>query len=87
MLTFVVGLLFGLAIKKGALAFVLAIIGFLIASYVGLTFIPKISIGYEINKATLLVSGYIKDFQLGALTITLSIAVFLLGIAIGLWKG
>ena len=86
-LTFVVGLLFGLAVKKGAMAFLLAIIGFIIAVYVGITFIPKISLTYEINKFFALASAYLKDFQIGALTVSLTIVLFLIGLAIGLWKG
>ncbi|MGC8561988.1 MAG: hypothetical protein ACP5UZ_01925 [Thermoplasmata archaeon] len=86
-LSFVVGLLFGLSVKKGAMAFLLAIIGFIIAGYVGLTFIPKISLAYEINKFIGLLSAYIKDFHIGALSVSLSIVLFLVGLAIGLWKG
>ena len=43
-LTFVVGLLFGLAIKKGLVAFVLALVGFVIAGYVGLTLYHPINV-------------------------------------------
>lgn len=86
-LTFVVGLLFGLSIKKGALAFLLAIIGFVIAGYVGLTFVPKISLTYEINKFVSLAIAYIKDFQIGTIAVSLTVVLFLIGLAIGLWKG
>jgi hypothetical protein len=86
-LTFVVGLLFGLSIKKGALAFLLAIIGFVIAGYVGLTFVPEVSLTYEINKFVSLAIAYIKDFQIGTLAVSLTVVLFLIGLAIGLWKG
>lgn len=86
-LTFVVGLLFGLAIKKGAVAFVLAIVGFVIASYVGLTFIPKVSIYYEIHKAITIVLEYMNDVKIGSIAVSLTIILFLIGLAIGLWKG
>ncbi len=86
-LTFVAGLLFGLAIKKGAIAFVLTIIGFVIASYVGLTFVPKISLTYELNKFISLASTYLKDVQLGAVGLSMTIILFLIGLAIGIWKG
>ncbi|MDA8054892.1 MAG: hypothetical protein M0Z77_04485 [Thermoplasmatales archaeon] len=86
-LPFVAGLFFGLAIKKGIMAFVFAIIGFLIASYVGLTFIPKISISYEIHKWTLFLSSYISTVKFGSLTLSLTVILFLVGLAIGLWKG
>lgn len=86
-LTFVVGLLFGLAIKKGAVAFILGIIGLLIAGYVGLTFVPKISFSYELSKWTSLAVTYIKDIHVGALALSLTVVLFLIGLAIGLWKG
>ena len=86
-LTFVAGLLFGLAIKKGATAFILAIVGFVIASYVGLTFIPKISLTYELNKFIAVLAAYVKEFQLVAFTMSLTVILFLIGLAIGLWKG
>jgi|GEM_PF-2990575 hypothetical protein len=86
-LTFVAGLLFGLAIKKGAVAFVLALVGFIIAGYVGLTFIPKVSLTYEFHKIIGLLSAYVGEFQFGALALTLSVIIFLAGLAIGIWKG
>lgn len=86
-LSFVVGLLFGLAVKKGLIAFVLALAGFFIASYIGLTFIPKVSILYEINKAIGLLSDYVKNFQIGTIAITLTVIIFAIGVVVGLWKG
>jgi hypothetical protein len=86
-LTFVAGLLFGLAIKKGAIAFLLTIIGFLIASYVGLTFVPKISLSYEINRFISLATTYVKDVQVGAIGLSTTVILFLIGLAIGIWKG
>lgn len=87
-LTFVVGLLFGLAIKKGVLAFVLAIVGFVIASYVGLSFIPKVSVSYEIQKALALGLAYAKDASsFGTVAISLTVIIFLIGLVLGLWKG
>jgi hypothetical protein len=83
----VAGLLFGLAIKKGAVAFVLALVGFIIAGYVGLTFIPKVSLTYEFHKIIGLLSAYVGEFQFGALALTLSVIIFLAGLAIGIWKG
>ncbi len=86
-LTFVAGLLFGLAIKKGLVAFVLALIGFVIAGYVGLTFVPKISLAYEINKFLSLATAYIHEVRLGAIAVSLTVVLFLIGLGIGLWKG
>lgn len=86
-LTFVAGLLFGLAVKKGLTAFVLAIVGFVIAGYVGLTFVPKISFSYELTKFLSLALSYVQTVQFGAVAVSLTVVLFLVGIAIGLWKG
>ena len=86
-LPFVAGLFFGLAIKKGIMAFIFAIIAFLIASYVGLTFIPKISLSYEIHKWSLFVMSYVSTVKFGSLVLSLTVILFLIGLAIGLWKG
>lgn len=86
-LSFVVGLLFGLAVKKGLIAFILALAGFFIASYIGLTFVPKVSILYEINRAISLLSEYVKNFQIGTIALSLTVVLFALGIVVGLWKG
>jgi hypothetical protein len=86
-LTFVVGLLFGLAIKKGAMAFILGIIGLLIAGYVGLSFVPKISVSYELSRWASLAVAYVKDIHVGGIALSLTIVLFLIGLAIGLWKG
>ncbi|MGC8645304.1 MAG: hypothetical protein ACP5UO_03430 [Thermoplasmata archaeon] len=86
-LTFVVGLLFGLAIKKGVVAFVLALIGFLIAGYVGLSFIPKVSVSYELSKAVRILGEYFRQVQLATFSVSLSLVLLLIGLAIGIWKG
>ncbi len=86
-LTFVSGLFIGLAIKKGIMAFVLAIIGFLIGSYVGISFIPKISIAYEIHKWSSYLFTYISTVKVGYFELTLSVIFFIIGLSIGLWKG
>ena len=86
-LTFAAGLFIGLAIKKGIMAFVFAIIGFLIAAYVGIAFIPKVSISYEIHKWSSFFLTYVSTVKFGAIQLTLSVVLFLIGLAIGLWKG
>jgi uncharacterized membrane protein required for colicin V production len=86
-LIFVVGLLFGLAIKKGLIAFVLALVGFLIAGYVGLSFFPTISLRYVITKAVMIFDEYMKQVKFAEFTVSFSIALLLIGLAIGIWKG
>ena len=86
-LTFVAGLFIGLAIKKGIMAFVFAIIGFLIAGYVGVAFVPEVSMSYEIHKWSTFILTYVSTVKFGAIQLTLSVILFLIGLAIGLWKG
>ena len=86
-LTFASGLLIGLGLKKGFTALILGIVGIVIAGYVGIAFIPKISLTYEFHKWSSLFLTYISTVKFGAVQLTLSIILFLIGLAIGLWKG
>ncbi len=86
-LTFVSGLFIGLALKKGILAFLFAIIGLLILGYVGIAFVPKVSITYEIHKWSSYVFSYISNIKFGYFELTLSVIFFIIGLSIGLWKG
>ena len=86
-LTFVSGLLIGLAVKKGLTALILGIVGVVIAGYVGIAFIPKISLTYEFHKWSSFFLTYISTVKFGAVQLTLSVILFLIGLAIGLWKG
>ncbi len=87
LLTFISGLFIGLAVKKGVTAFILAFIGLLIAGYVGLTFVPKVSLAYEVHKWSSFLMSYLSTTKFGALQLGLSLILFLIGLAIGLWKG
>ena len=86
-LTFVSGLLIGLAVKKGLTALILGIVGVVIAGYVGIAFIPRISLTYEFHKWSSFFFTYISTVKFGAVQLTLSVILFLIGLAIGLWKG
>jgi len=82
-LTFADGLLIGVAIKKGIMSFILAIIGAFLAAYIGIS-LPGVSV-------TLLLSRF-SSFALYLLSRAPGVAaglpiLFLLGLAIGLWKG
>lgn len=61
--------------------------GFLIAGYVGITFIPRISITYEIHKWSSFLLSYVSTVRFGVVQLTLSVILFIIGLAIGLWKG
>jgi len=82
-LTFADGLLFGVAIKKGIMSFILFIIGSLIAAYVGIS-LPGISANLLITKLVSFL-GYLVS-KAPSVAVGLPI-LFILGLAIGLWKG
>ncbi len=82
-LTFADGLLFGVAIKKGILSFILFIIGAVIATYVGIS-LPGISVSLLISKLVIFL-GYILS-KAPSFAVGLPV-LFLIGLAIGLWKG
>ena len=86
-LTFAAGLFIGLAVKKGLTALILGIVGIVIAGYVGMAFVPKISLTYEIHKWSSFFLTYVSTVKFGAIQLTLSVVLFLIGLAIGLWKG
>lgn len=91
-LALVDGLLFGLAIKKGVVSFVLLIVAFVVSGYVGLSFIPNVSITSIVSKATSYLitnvqalSTLIPIGNTGA--ISLITVLFVLGLGVGIWKG
>ena len=86
-LTFASGLLIGLAVKKGLTALILGIVGIVIAGYVGMAFVPKVSLTYEFHKWSSFFLTYISTVKFGAVQLTLSVILFLIGLAVGLWKG
>lgn len=77
------GLLFGLAIKKGAVALVLAIVGFAIADFIGLSFLPNFSATQLLNS----VYQYASQYTLGTISFGTSVALFAVGLVIGIVKG
>ena len=86
-LLFVVGLFLDLALKKGAIAFVLAVVAFLIAGYVGVTFLPSMSVQRAISIAMKYANYYVSQVHLGAMVMSLSFIVFVVGFMVGIWKG
>lgn len=91
-LSFIDGLLFGLAIKKGVVSFILLIIAFVVSGYVGLSFIPKISVS---NLLTTVVN-YIQTnlhsitslIPIGSIgSASLIVVLFAIGLGVGIWKG
>lgn len=82
-LTFVDGLLFGLAIKKGVVSFVLLIIAIFIGTYVGIS-LPGVSVSNIISE----ISSQISALASQAPQMFAGVSIFfLIGLAIGIWKG
>ena len=82
-LTFAVGLMLGLAIKKGIVAIVLIIVAYLVASFIGLPYFPVIDYQSLVNSA----SSYITLVHFTEPVITFGFVIFAVGVAIGVWKG
>ena len=83
LLIFVDGLMFGLAIKKAFVSVVLIMVSLVIAYFLGLTFVPNISISTVVQN----VMKYASSVHFGNLIISFSIVVFIVGLGIGLWRG
>ena len=82
-LGFVDGLLFGLAVKKAVISVVLVIVGLIVASFLGLTFLPNVTSSQFYSA----VSSFFTHLNFGAFTVTFSIVLFAIGFGIGIWKG
>ncbi|MGC8569598.1 MAG: hypothetical protein ACP5LW_06315 [Nitrososphaeria archaeon] len=82
-LVFVDGLIFGVAIKKGVISFVLFLIGLFIASYIGLS-LPYVNAQLLISRA---ISFITYVMHRSSYTLTGLPILFLIGLALGLWKG
>lgn len=82
-LTFVDGLLFGIAAKKAVVSAILIIVGLLLAGFIGLT-IPFLSVGdIWAHMLNILIS---QARHLGVIVYGLPI-FWIVGFAIGIWKG
>ncbi|MHB8361305.1 MAG: hypothetical protein ACYDAO_01030 [Thermoplasmataceae archaeon] len=91
-LVFVIGLLLGLAIKKGIVALILALVAIFLASYIGFSLATNYSfqdilskIGSHVGLVITKVESLVSIGFAGALSITL--VLFIVGLLIGLWKG
>ncbi len=83
LLGFVDGLLFGLAIKKALVSVVLIVVAFILASFLGLTFIPSLQTSQIYSS----LSAFFSQLNFGAIGVTFSIVLFAIGFGIGIWKG
>ncbi len=82
-LVFIDGLLFGLALKKAFVSVVLIMVALVIAYFLGLTFVPNISLGTIVQQ----VMAYTPSVHFGTLIVSFTIVVFFIGLGLGLWKG
>lgn len=83
LLVFVDGLMFGLAIKKAFVSAILIVVSLIIAYFLGLTFVPNISLSTIVAD----IMKYSSSVHFGNLIITFTIVVFIIGFGIGLWRG
>jgi hypothetical protein len=82
-LIFASGLLFGVAIKKAVMSFILSIVGAIIAAYVGVS-LPGISASALLSRLV----GFLSYLAGHAPVVAAGLPVlFLVGLAIGLWRG
>ncbi len=86
-ITFVIGLLIGISVKKGLMAFILLFIAFLLSAFVGLTFLPTIPPSKFINLASKYFYEIINNVHLGLLAVSISLILFLAGLIVGILKG
>ena len=91
-LALVDGLLFGLAIKKGVMSFILLLIAFVISGYIGLSFVPNIPVASLWNKVVSYITTNAQSLStiipIGNIgSISLIFVLFILGLAVGIWKG
>ncbi|MGC8614001.1 MAG: hypothetical protein ACP5L2_07200 [Conexivisphaera sp.] len=82
-LAFVDGLLFGLAIKKAIVSFIIFVVAVLLGTYIGIS-LPGVSAQALMSRAASLVTRWISS----APAIFSGVSIFfIIGIAIGIWKG
>lgn len=82
-LVFIDGLLFGLALKKAFVSVVLIMVALVIAYFLGLTFVPNISLSTVVHQ----VMSYSSSVHFGSLIVSFTIVIFFIGLGLGLWKG
>lgn len=75
--------MFGLALKKAFVSVILILVALVIAYFLGLTFVPNISLNTVVQNLL----HYSSSVHFGNLIITFSIVVFIIGLGIGLWRG
>ena len=82
-LLFVDGLLFGVAIKKGIVSIVLLVVALGLATYVGLS-VPYLTTSEIVTHMTNIADSLYR--HMGPVVVGFPI-FFLIGLAIGIWKG
>ncbi|AAT42915.1 hypothetical protein [Picrophilus oshimae] len=86
-LVFVDGLLFGMVAKKAIVAIVLLVVALLIASFIDLSFIPKVNFSNIITGLSNYTYNYTSSLHLSSINVTFFLIVFIIGLGIGIWKG
>jgi hypothetical protein len=83
LLTFAVGLFFGLAIKKGLTSIIFIIIGYVVASYIQLPFLPT----FDYKQAISAAYSYSTIVHFTQPVVTFGLVIFAIGILFGFWRG
>lgn len=91
-LIFFDGLLIGIAAKKGIVAMILLLIAVVLSAYLGIAYLKSLSAStietWIVSHSSLLTQSIEGVLPIGSIgSISLSIVLFVVGIAVGLWKG
>lgn len=91
-LALVDGLLFGLAIKKGVVSFVLLLVAFVVSGYIGFSFIPSVPVTSLMNTIVNYITTNAQSLStlipIGNVgSISLIVVLFFVGLGVGIWKG
>lgn len=86
------GLLFGLAIKKGIVSFILLLVAFVISGYIGFTNSFKMPVSDIFSRIVSFVEnnahGLATLVPIGSTgAVSLLVVLFVIGLGIGIWKG
>lgn len=73
------GLIFGVAVRKGSTALILTIIGFLLADFIGVSFLPNFSVSSLYHS----IYTFATSQTLGTISISTSVVLFVVGVIVG----
>ncbi|KJE49487.1 MULTISPECIES: hypothetical protein [Acidiplasma] len=86
LLLFLDGYIFGFIAKKSVLAVILLLIALIIGIFLGMVLIGVPSLATIISFTTHYLSNFAPIFHLGSNTVILFVLIFIIGLALGIWK-